>query len=151
MYFVDGKRIEAKLNYMDSNLQLFKETEKWDTRLAQLGLERIAHGMIESIIDVGNAMIDGFIMRDPGSYEDIIDILLDETVIDETDAEMLKEVISYRKQLVRSYISIDPHELENIIRKNVSALENFPVYVRKYLTEELGPVSAFLPEEKEGE
>lgn len=26
-------------------------------------------------------MIDGFIMRDPGSYEDIIDILVDERVI----------------------------------------------------------------------
>ncbi|GAA3319942.1 hypothetical protein GCM10020331_028930 [Ectobacillus funiculus] len=29
-------------------------------------------------LDVGNAIIDGFIMRDPGSYEDIIDILVDE-------------------------------------------------------------------------
>ena len=33
------------------------------------------------MMDVGNLMIDGFIMRDPGSYEDIIDILIDEKVI----------------------------------------------------------------------
>ena len=33
---------------------------------------------MESMMDVGNLMIDGFIMRDPGSYEDIIDILVDE-------------------------------------------------------------------------
>ena len=37
--------------------------------------------VIESIIDVGNTMIDGFIMRDPGGYEDIIDIMEDEKVI----------------------------------------------------------------------
>lgn len=150
MYFVDRKRIEAKLNYMENNLQLFKETNMWDTRLAQLALERLVHGLIESVIDVGNAMIDGFIMRDPGSYEDIINILLDETVIEETEAEMLKDVISFRKQLVRSYISIEHDELETLIRENVRALETFPARVRRYLTDELGPVSAFLPEEREG-
>lgn len=151
MYFVDRKRIEATLNYMETNLQLFNETDSWDTTLAQLALERIAHGMIESIIDVGNAMIDGFIMRDPGSYEDIIDILFDEKVIEETDADMIKDVISYRKELVRSYISIDHVELEDLVRKNVSALVKFPDHVRRYLTEELGPVSAFLPDDTKGE
>lgn len=151
MYFVDRKRIEATLNYMETNLQLFNETDSWDTTLAQLALERIAHGMIESIIDVGNAMIDGFIMRDPGSYEDIIDILFDEKVIEETDADMIKDVISYRKELVRSYISIDHVELEDLVRKNVSALVKFPDLVRRYLTEELGPVSAFLPDDTKGE
>lgn len=28
-------------------------------------------------------MIDGFIMRDPGSYDDIMDILVDEKVVTE--------------------------------------------------------------------
>ena len=52
-------------------------------RFTQLALERMVQISIDSVLDVGNAMIDGFIMRDPGSYEDIIDILLDEKVITE--------------------------------------------------------------------
>ncbi|MFA8437414.1 DUF86 domain-containing protein [Pueribacillus sp. YX66] len=151
MYFVDRKRIEATLQYMETNLELFENTTSWDTMIAQRALERIAHGIIESVIDVGNAMIDGFIMRDPGSYEDIIDILLDENVIEEADAERIKSIISYRKELVQSYISIDHVELKQRVQKSLSALSKFPEHVRRYLTEELGPVSAFLPDDSKGE
>ena len=42
-------------------------------------------------------MIDGFIMRDPGSYEDIIDIMEDERVITTEMAVPLKKVIELRK------------------------------------------------------
>ena len=41
-------------------------------------------------------MIDGFIMRDPGSYDDIIDILEDEKVIQSEQAIPLKAFISLR-------------------------------------------------------
>lgn len=151
MYFVDRKRIETTLQYIELKLQLFQETKSWDSTLAQVALERIAHGVIEAIIDVGNAMIDGFIMRDPGSYEDIIDILYDENVLEEKDAQKVKQVISFRKVLVRSYVSINHQKLEKLIKENFAALENFPMRVRTYLTEELGPVSAFLPEEEKGD
>lgn len=42
-------------------------------------------------------MIDGFIMRDPGSYDDIMDILVDEKVVTEEEGTHLKQFISYRK------------------------------------------------------
>ena len=55
-------------------------------------------------MDVGNLIIDGFIMRDPGSYEDIIDIFVDEKVIT-TDMEApLKAVVGLRKMLVSEFI-----------------------------------------------
>ncbi|PWA11999.1 DUF86 domain-containing protein [Pueribacillus theae] len=151
MYFVDRKKIEATLDYMESCLQTVEETESWDSKLSQLAFERIAHVVIESVIDVGNAMIDGFIMRDPGSYEDIIDILLDEKVIDESDAKMIKDFVSYRKEIVSSYITIDFDELHGKVFDNIEALKKFPSKIRFYLTEELGPVSAFLPDDSERE
>lgn|SRR5690606_14588478 len=151
MYFVDRKRIETTLQYIEEKLQLFQETTSWGSKLAQLALERLAHGIIEAIIDVGNAMIDGFIMRDPGSYEDIIDILHDENVIAEREANMIKNVIAFRKELVQSYAAVDHEQLEAIIRENLPALERFPKHVRTYLTEELGPVSAFLAESEKGD
>ena len=44
-------------------------------------------------------MIDGFIMRDPGSYDDIFDILEDEKVITEEMCGSFKNVIQLRKNL----------------------------------------------------
>lgn len=60
---------------------MFAEHSSWNTEIEKKALERIVHLLIENVLDVGNAMIDGFIMRDPGSYDDIIDILVDEKVV----------------------------------------------------------------------
>ena len=82
MYFIDRNNITATLTYMNSIVNVIEKTSKFPLgEVEELALERIAQNIIESIIDVGNSMIDGFIMRDPGSYDDIIDILLDEKVI----------------------------------------------------------------------
>jgi uncharacterized protein YutE (UPF0331/DUF86 family) len=88
-------------------------------------------------------MIDGFIMRDPGSYEDIIDILTDEKVITEDDAKGLKVIIQYRKSLVQNYMNVSHQELLENLKEHLPALEAYPNAVREYLRNELGPVSAF--------
>ncbi len=106
-------------------------------------LERISHLMIECILDVGNDMIDGFIMRDPGSYDDIMDILTDEKVVAEDEANKLKQLISSRKRLVQEYQQADHQELFTLITSNRDVLKAFPARVRTYLETELGPVSAF--------
>ena len=150
MYFVNRDKIESTLRYMEKCLDIFHAQQSWEDPIVRLGLERITHSIIESIIDVGNSMIDGFIMRDPGSYEDIIDILEDEKVLLETaDAQAIREVVRLRKPLVLSYIAMNHEELYEVLSKNLVALERFPSAVRHYLNKELGPVSAFLPKEDE--
>jgi uncharacterized protein YutE (UPF0331/DUF86 family) len=88
-------------------------------------------------------MIDGFIMRDPGSYEDIIDILIDEKVISAKTGESLKILIHYRKQLVQDYLEIDHQEIQEQFLNYQDELVLFAKNVRAYLVNELGPVSAF--------
>ena len=144
MYFVDRKKIEATLQYMESCLELFRSVQSWDSDVEHFALERMAHVVIESIVDVGNAMIDGFIMRDPGSYEDIIDILCDETVITQEESDRLKAFIAYRKTLVQAYRQVNHSDLKAAFENNFSAIAAFPAQIRRYLEEELGPVSAFL-------
>lgn len=143
MYFVDREKIEETLVYYEKNLTLFSEQKNWDTDLESKALERLAHMLIEAILDTGNAIIDGFIMRDPGSYEDIIDIMLDEKVIGEDEADGLKAVIGFRKQLVQEYLAIHHNELTDCLKKNSEVLASFPARIRTYLENELGPVSAF--------
>ncbi|MCF6138540.1 DUF86 domain-containing protein [Pseudalkalibacillus berkeleyi] len=148
MYFVDRKKIEELLTFINRGIETFETHTFEDNRKDQFALERIAHTIIESVLDVGNKMIDGFIMRDPGSYEDIIEILDDEKVVTKDDASRLKTIIALRKQLVQDYTSIDHARLAEVLQVNIHSLKHFPDQIRSYLTEELGPVSAFLPEDK---
>ncbi|NEU30080.1 DUF86 domain-containing protein [bacterium LRH843] len=149
MYFIDREKIIQTLIYMETLQTELKELGHPENKIEQLAFERIISVMIESIIDVGNSMIDGFIMRDPGSYEDIVDILEDEKVISSNHAVLLKEVISLRKHLVQEFTAINHETLYATVVKSERALQLFPNDVRRYLIEELGPVSAFLPTEQE--
>lgn len=143
MYFVDREKISAILNFLEKQIALFEETKNWETPIEKSALERIPHTMIEAILDVGNDIIDGFIMRDPGSYEDIIDILLDEKVITDEISLGLKKIVIYRKILVQQYSEIDHAQLLQDVTENLPVIKQFAPSVRIYIQNELGPVSAF--------
>ncbi|MGM8216787.1 type VII toxin-antitoxin system HepT family RNase toxin [Bacillaceae bacterium W0354] len=142
MYFVDRDKIENTLLYMSGLLETFEQS-KSESFLEKLGVERLTHMVIESIIDVGNMMIDGFIMRDPGSYDDIIDILVDEKVIPAEDEQAYKDVIAIRKMLVHEYTNINHEEIVNILTKHLATIEQFRSHILNYLENEMGPVTTF--------
>lgn len=150
VYFVDRKKIVRNLEYMEELITTYEQSNDWlEDRVHRLAVERIANILIEAIIDVGNSMIDGFIMRDPGSYEDIIDILVDESVITSEMDEPLKELIGLRRGLVRDILDVIDEEVVNVLTKNLAAIKEFSPKVKDYLTNELGPVTAFIPEGEE--
>jgi uncharacterized protein YutE (UPF0331/DUF86 family) len=143
MYFVDREKLETTLAFLEKQIRLFSSQKQWETSLEKAALERLTHIMLESVLDVGNAVIDGFIMRDPGSYEDIIEILIDEKVVSTETGNSLKILVLYRKVLVQLYTEIDHHDLHSQFSSQINALSLFPKNVRDYLQNELGPVSAF--------
>lgn len=148
MYFVDRKRIELIATHLEDLLTVYKKKDEWSSYPeSYLILERIAGSAIESVLDIGNAMIDGFIMRDPGSYDDIIDILVDEKVVPADMDAGLKEIVGLRKQVVREYYAVDRSAVDDVLTRQLPILVEFPMHVRTYLENELGPVSAFLPED----
>ncbi|MFY0518238.1 DUF86 domain-containing protein [Lysinibacillus sp. UGB7] len=148
MYFVDRNKITKNLQYLDELLAIFEAEDNWlQNDIKKLAIERIGHNVMESMMDVGNLMIDGFIMRDPGSYKDIIDILIDEKVVTTEMEASLKAVVGLRKMLVREFINVDVEEVVNVLTISLSTLKQFSTAVNNYVTNELGPVSAFLPED----
>ncbi|KZE36486.1 hypothetical protein AV656_15230 [Bhargavaea cecembensis] len=150
MYFIDRNKVEQTASHMEQLFEVYESRSEWtESPAGKLAQERIAHNLIESVIDIGNTLIDGFIMRDPGSYEDIIDILLDEKVVEVDMEAPLKELIGLRKMIVREFMDVDSAEVERVLNQTMPALRLFPDSTRRYLTEELGPVSAFLPEDNE--
>ncbi|MBN9655495.1 DUF86 domain-containing protein [Halobacillus sp. GSS1] len=142
MYFVNREKIEEILSYMEKIQEEMME-HSYERFSNQLLLERMTQLNIEAIIDVGNMMIDGFIMRDPGSYEDVIDILTDEKVLPEDEQEAYKQFIQLRKMIVQQYTRIDHEKIVNVWQERKHSLQTFPSRVRRYLDNELGPVSAF--------
>ena len=147
MYFVDRTKITETCKHLDEILAIFEAGTNWTTEpVAQLALQRIAHNAMESMMDVGNVIIDGFVMRDPGSYDDIIDILLDEKVIPADMEAPLKEVVALRKMLVREFTAVDNERVVDVLTRNIESLKQFSPLVQSYLENELGPISAFLPE-----
>jgi uncharacterized protein YutE (UPF0331/DUF86 family) len=145
MYFVNRDKIEEILLFMEKQLSLLEETDKWETPIEKAALERVCHTIIEGILDVGNLMIDGFIMRDPGSYEDIIDILNDEKVIPDQMSESFKIIVNYRKEIVRGYTSIEHNKMLQTFLTQKEIIKEFGPKVREYLMNELGAVTAFKP------
>lgn len=145
LYFVDREQIEAKLNFLEKKIEQFDRQSSWISEIETAALERFSHMFIEAILDVGNSMIDGFIMRDPGSYEDIIDILLDEKVVNDEQAKDLKQIIKLRKKLVQDYLEVNHEELLTTVSSHKNGLVSFSENIRSYLENELGPVSAFKP------
>ncbi|MFB1082408.1 DUF86 domain-containing protein [Jeotgalibacillus sp. JSM ZJ347] len=143
MYFVDRETIEKTLTFMEEQLSFLHGHSSWESKIEQLALERSLHTVIESIIDVGNSMIDGFIMRDPGSYEDIIDILEDEKVIGKDMHADLVKVVKLRKHLVQEFTEVDHQMCIDTFTSAEGALKAFTPAVRTYLENGLGPVSAF--------
>ena len=143
MYFVDRDKIEATLVYLETQISLFRGQQEWIEPLEKAALERVTQMMLEAVLDVGNDMIDGFIMRDPGSYEDIIDILMDEKVISAETGETLKILLPFRKKLVQFYTEIDHNDINGHFAKHLPVFTQFIQAVRTYLSNELGPVSAF--------
>lgn len=149
VYFVDRNKITNTLQHLDELLAIFEGKANWQEDIvAQLALQRIGHNVMEAMMDVGNLMIDGFIMRDPGSYEDIIDILVDEKVITPEMDAPLKDVVGLRKMLVREFTEVEDAKVLQVLTASLPAMKAFTPKVNDYLTNELGPVSAFLPEDE---
>ena len=58
-------------------------------------------------------------------------------------------LVALRKMLVREFVDVDNEPLLKVLKDQLPSLNKFSGYVKNYLENELGPVSAFLPENKE--
>lgn len=143
MYNVNTERIDQVLLHMSRMLTLLDRLAERGAeavlgdQLAVAAMERALHLSIEAIIDVGNALIDGFIMRDPGSYTDIVEILRDEQVITSDQAQILTRVAEFRRHLVIEYTTVPVNEMFALVTESLPVLHQFESAVRAYLEKEL--------------
>lgn len=141
MYYVDRGQIEQRFRYIDEwLLEAVGELQKkpaMPPSLERLAWERTLHLAAELVTDIGSLMIDGFIMRDASSYEDIVEVLREEGVFDDSLGAALHELVKLRKPLVQRYYALDASMLEVWKPRLVELLQAFRQSVKQYLQREL--------------
>lgn len=94
---------------------------------------------IEIVTDVGSYLIDGFILRDASSYEDIIEIVYEAGAFDEESYNLFMELVPLRKPLVQDYYAWERTSQHKVTRTLPDVLDRFAEQIRLYLEKELGP------------
>lgn len=139
MYDVNETLIQERLACLPELTEaLGGAARSWSGTLTEgLVQERALHLAAEVVTDIGHALIDGFIMRDASSYEDIVDIIAMENVIDKQLAAPLKELVLLRKTLVQDYANWPRGTLHRLTPVLPELLGVFADRVNAYLDQEL--------------
>ncbi|MFC5703820.1 DUF86 domain-containing protein [Cohnella faecalis] len=140
MYYVNREGIDSRLNCIPEIVEaLAAAASDWRGTLAEgLAQERALHLAAEIVTDIGSALIDGFLMRDASSYEDIIEIIATEQVISPEVSVPLTQLVALRKALVQQYDTWPRRELHPLSAALPALLNDFAIQVRGYLAKELG-------------
>lgn len=136
MYFVDKDILLERLDYIEGLTADFDKAEG-------LALERICHMLIEAVVDVGNMIIDGFILRDPGSYQDVMDIMGNEGVIPSDDNRHFSETFTWRSELTRNYTKLDHEAMKKDFQAHLGAYRDFKRNVFAFFENEGQTITAF--------
>lgn len=138
MYFVDKDKLALKIKYLN---QLIKDYEI--NKSNHYAFERIAQMLIESSVDIGNMIIDAFILRDPGNYKDVIDILELEGVISKDTQNHINDTVEIRKQFVHHYTELEVETLVPLFDTSIPYYRQFVKEVTQFLKKENVPITAF--------
>lgn len=140
MYYVNRSQIHERLDAIPAISEALQNmASAWTGSLLEgLAQERALHLAIEIVTDVGSCLIDGFILRDASSYEDIIEIVGEAGAFPPHIQGDLLELVKLRKPLVQQYTSWQREELHSLSARLPHILHEFGDAVRAYLVQELG-------------
>jgi len=139
VYYVNQEQISVRLAVIPLLAESIRQLQhQWSgTAIEQLAQERALHIAIEIATDVGSYLIDGFLMRDASSYEDIVEITAGEGVYPEGMQEVLLELVRLRRPLVQEYYEWKSEELHPLMVQLPQLLEQFKDAVEQYVAKEL--------------
>lgn len=142
MYYVNeeqiGERLAVAPVLSEAATRLVAEWRSGEPDLLHgLAQERLLHLALELVTDVGSLLIDGFLLRDASSYEDIVEIVQTEGAISNELAGPLLELVRLRKPLVQEYTALTRSELHPLTGRLPELLTAFEAGVRRFISAEL--------------
>ncbi|HZG57742.1 DUF86 domain-containing protein [Paenibacillus sp.] len=152
MYYVNREQIDARLRFVPTVARALRALAAGagagngaaadasdGALLTHFAQERALHLAIEAVTDVGSFLIDGFMMRDASSYEDIVDILRTEGVLPDDVADGLRALVALRRPLTQEYMELRRDAPRDDLERTAELLETFPPLVRAFIEKELQP------------
>lgn len=142
MYMVNEEQIQHRLQFIPIVVSAMEQLiADWqdNSLLHSFALERALHLAIEVVTDIGSDLIDGFMMREASSYEDIITVIAEEQVCSEQVAQILQQLVANRKQLVQQYTDWERGAQHHLLQMLPNALRQFSQDVNLFVEKELAP------------
>lgn len=140
MYDINTTEIRARLAFIETWKKAYHQLvdeSVWDGTekavVADFAQERLLQLAIELVTDVASYLIDGYIMRDAGSYEDIVEIMRDEQVVNEALAQKLFALVQLRKGLQQAFLDFPRGAQHPQLPGLDQVLEHFADSVEKFL------------------
>lgn len=139
MYYVNQEQIGERLDFLPQLGQAAGELSAgWrDDLLHAFAQERVLYLAIEVVTDVGSLLIDGFMMRDASSYEDIVEILQGEGVFDTGTGAKLAELVRLRRSIAQDYTSWDRSAMHPLLADLPAVFDTFGTSVKQFVRQEL--------------
>jgi uncharacterized protein YutE (UPF0331/DUF86 family) len=124
-----------------ANMTVTGDPGKWQL-MSRYARERTVWLAIEAVTDVGTMLLDGLILRDAGSYEEIIHILMLEEVLSPDLADEWKQWVRVRQQLsgtsFQTSAGLDLFGWDNDYPRLPLLMMEFHVAVHQFLQREPG-------------
>ncbi|WP_128894733.1 DUF86 domain-containing protein [Longirhabdus pacifica] len=113
MYYINDKEIEKRLQFIPTLITAMEElqSEPEAGLVHYFAQDRTLHLAIEVITDVGSYIIDGYLMREASSYEDIITVIAGENVLSQQIVDPIIKLVQERRNLVQDYYELPQHTL----------------------------------------
>ena len=123
--------LTTRVNWLQS---LAGREDDWEQDLTYLlAAERALHTSVEYTTDIGSLIIDALVMRDPGSYADIIKVLVEEQVLPEAWFQEFEPIFPLRARFIRDHAHIKPAEVKNAVQAHAHQFTIFVNCIRRYL------------------
>ena len=95
-----------------------ERSDNWEEDLTVLmAAERALHTCVEYTTDIASIIIDALVMRDPGSYSDILKVLVEEDVLTKAWFGSFVGIIPLRARFIRDHANIDPQETRKAVEQ----------------------------------
>lgn len=90
-----------------------------------LQAERLLEVMIQAMIDIGNHVIAGLLLKKPEDYRQIFDTLVQNRIIPEELLPKMRALVGLRNLLVHEYFEVDHSRLYDEAKAGLADFEEF--------------------------
>jgi uncharacterized protein YutE (UPF0331/DUF86 family) len=96
-------------------------------------VERYLHLAIEEVLDVAHHLISANRWREPVSYRDVFQVLVENGVLPASDLARFQDMASFRNLLLHAYEKVDPGIVFGIFRNRLEDFHLFSRYVAAWV------------------